>query len=451
MRAKLTRKERQALKLASTEGVQGHAKWIKRYLSRGMWLGQGNSFRKDPIGRIERCGEIVKDRDKKHLGEYIAASAPLHLFDGWNYLGQAFHAHIRGCNALAIHLGYYAELRAAISLLATQGIGVFSNRHFTVEDPKNIHSMSEPENRGKGTHKATWRYFEWWTRQSKSTDLFGQMIRFRSRTLIEWIESMPRNELWIPVARDFLLNIGLDLKHMDKDHVARNFASYRPSFGQNADLLSFREKLLFLSESVRAMEKTGSGFDLDRYIVRVGVEQGFYGIYSALPVDSPSTYRTQIDAMMEAMTDSEESKQRLTNFFLRNPSIEEEPMFIREATKIGQLDDPNRHLQVLSRALLLLRVATGSTSNFLEDAGIHFDEMEFWWKKKGIEIGLWNDDIQAVNVGDNWANVVQALDEIDEWLRLGGESLEADDLQLAHSLNEVTNLGRVGIIGLWNV
>ena len=358
---------------------------------------------------------------------------------------------VRGCNGLAIHLGYYAELRAAISLLATQGIGVFGNRHFAIEDVKKIHSMSEPNQRGKGTHKATWRYFEWWAQQSKSTDSFGQMIRFRSRTLADWIGALPRNELWVPVARDFLMRIGLDLKHMDKDHVARNFASYRPSFGQNSDISSFRERLLFLSEAVRSVDRTGSEFELDRYIVRRGVEQGFYGIYSALPADSPSSYRAQINTMVQSMSGSDEYKQHVRDFFLRDALTSEEPMFFREATKIGALDDPSRHLQVLSRALLLLRVATGSTSKFLQNAGISFDEMEFWWKMKGIELQIWNAEVQSVDVGDNWSNVVEALDEIDEWLSTGAESLAIWDRQLAHQVNEVTNLGRVGLIGLRNV
>ena len=59
--------------------------------------------------------------DGPKIGEYIASSAPLHLADGWNYLSRAFDAACRGDRGAAYHLSYYAELRAAMSLLATEG------------------------------------------------------------------------------------------------------------------------------------------------------------------------------------------------------------------------------------------------------------------------------------------------------------------------------------------
>lgn len=63
------------------------------------------------------------------LIDYISASAPAHLIDGWSYLSRATDAILRGDLNSAIHFAYYAELRAAMSLLACEGIGVFSGKH----------------------------------------------------------------------------------------------------------------------------------------------------------------------------------------------------------------------------------------------------------------------------------------------------------------------------------
>ena len=60
--------------------------------------------------------------NEPHFREYVAASAPTHLIDGWSYLARAIDALLRGDAPAAVHLGYYAELRAAMSLLAGGGI-----------------------------------------------------------------------------------------------------------------------------------------------------------------------------------------------------------------------------------------------------------------------------------------------------------------------------------------
>lgn len=70
----------------------------------------------------------------------MAASVIVHCFDGWSYLGRALEAEMAGDPQTAVHLGYYAELRAAMSVLASDEIGVFRNKHavFTGETYKTI-------------------------------------------------------------------------------------------------------------------------------------------------------------------------------------------------------------------------------------------------------------------------------------------------------------------------
>ena len=64
--------------------------------------------------------------DGGKIAEYIAASIPLHVADGWTFLARAFESIRSGDRNTAVHLAYYAELRAAMSLLASEGVGVFN-------------------------------------------------------------------------------------------------------------------------------------------------------------------------------------------------------------------------------------------------------------------------------------------------------------------------------------
>jgi hypothetical protein len=64
-----------------------------------------------------------------NLVAYIAGSGPAHVIDAWSYLGRAIDATLRADTSSAIHFGYYAELRAAMALLACEGVGILNTIH----------------------------------------------------------------------------------------------------------------------------------------------------------------------------------------------------------------------------------------------------------------------------------------------------------------------------------
>ena len=96
----------------------------------GSWLGYRHTYNSNVVKKLGN----KRDIDGPKLGEYIACSAPLHLADGWNYLSRAFDAACRGDRSSAYHLAYYGELRATMSLLATEGIGIFNRRHIALNE-----------------------------------------------------------------------------------------------------------------------------------------------------------------------------------------------------------------------------------------------------------------------------------------------------------------------------
>ncbi len=98
---------------------------------------------------------------------YISASGPCHVIDGWSFIGRAIDATLRGDSYAAIHLGYYAELRAAMALLACEGVGILNSRHATIDVKSNTHEFGK----GKGTHKIIWPCIQHWAGLAKAKSL----------------------------------------------------------------------------------------------------------------------------------------------------------------------------------------------------------------------------------------------------------------------------------------
>ena len=86
------------------------------------------------------------------LAEYLAIAAPTHCADGWSYLSRAMHSYFTGDSHSARHFAYYAELRAAQSILSAVGCGAFNSWNCVVDVAGQTHELS-----GKlPTHHMVW-------------------------------------------------------------------------------------------------------------------------------------------------------------------------------------------------------------------------------------------------------------------------------------------------------
>jgi hypothetical protein len=102
---------------------------LERFIKQRTWIGRANRYSRDTIRRIKSDIGIGGVRSPRQLSQYVAASTVLHCADGWSYLGKAISCLLRGDPHRCRHLAYYAELRAALSLLASEGVGIFQDRH----------------------------------------------------------------------------------------------------------------------------------------------------------------------------------------------------------------------------------------------------------------------------------------------------------------------------------
>lgn len=436
--------------MASSTGVHQSASDLRLYFEEGRWLGYNNVYSNDPINSIKRD---IKSRciNSQDMREYIAASILLHLIEGWEYLGQALYAQaVRGA-PIAIHLGYYAEMRATMSILATQGIGIFNRQHLVVDKEGIIHPMSNDGGRNLPTHRAIWLYLEHWLSSGDAGKILGKIIRPLSIPLAEWIDAMPctGEERWTPVASDMLKNFGVDLQQMEDDRYMRNEASYRPFELSSYKNPGFSKVIKYLSDTVHKLEPSTArgGFDiLDQHLLCQTLEKVFISVMSKAPKEEPVQFRYQITTMLNTILGRDSAyADKIENFILSNVLYLNRQTLINLASDSSNVNDP---LPLLSRAVLLLRLATGLACEFMKETDIKFEMLKFWWSRRGWEIGLWKDINRPVQIADLWADVDSALKEIEDWINSEEQSARSFYSKCARSLYDTTNLGRLAIIGL---
>jgi len=118
------------------------------------------------------------------------------------------------------------------------------------------------------------------------------------------------------------------------------------------------------------------------------------------------------------------------------------PLVLRESRIKGKFDDPRYSIQMLSRAFLLLRLATGASMKLMEDNHLSKSDIEFWWNPFGHDHGLW--DANYTNpLLDMWVDVEDALN------RLQSNSAPATYLEgRAINARDILTLGGCERVGL---
>lgn len=418
---------------------------LKRFLTRSIWLGKTNHYLHDVVERLKAAPANAVQR--RNLAQYIAASVSLHANDGWSYLGRAVACVLAGDAHRALHLAYYAELRAAMSLLASSGIGIFNNRHFVVPA---VNSTSKL-NSGLGTHMTAWLALEHWAQQPSSGALFTNLIRPEGRKLDDWFQPQGGAATLAPQARGWFMQWGMDLGLATKDREARNQTSYRPDGIPATWEASAKDGLEFVRDTWSALEpSSNSSFEqIDRHILRLALERYFQGLHGRAAIAADSAFIALVKTTVDAQSLADPTSQRLKKFLLRQVAPSD-PLIFSYSTMAPGIPATDA-LAVLSRAVLLLRIATGSASDLLQQAGFAADVLSFWWQKLGEARGLWTPGSPPTALTDLWADVEESLNEL--------VAVEASDPTALESVNSVAfgMEGRLNVlssherVGLWGL
>lgn len=409
------------LRKASREAVEDDVRKLRTHLSLRRWIGQGNIYAKNY--RVEAYKDILTRQSslkKKQLRDYVAASIFNHCGDGWSLLGRALSLSIKGDGNSSVHLAYYAELRAAMSLLASEGIGVFNSRHVIISDNavELTPDLRGPNRRLGRTHKFVWMALEHWSNRKPSAERLANIISPGSIKLTDWFSTFGISANLHPVGSSWLKSWGVDIKQFGDDQVLRNHSSYRPSRIVPRIVTSAADSLSFISELWRMCEPNPSSrFDeIDRYLLRTSIAQVYLSIYGKDPRSATHTkhYREWVNKRISKFSFSAGVEKEWVAF-LTWEIHPQESRIIEEAGKITSIDDPNHHLQVLARAILLLRISTGMSGYLLQRAGFTKTDLEFWWMPYATDHGLIESSSSITDFLDLWSEIDIALNDIETW------------------------------------
>ena len=298
-----------------------------------------------------------------------------------------------------------------MSILGANGIGVFDKHHFVVTGPTSVQQVRGTD----ATHLFTWQALKWWSTRQDSWSLVADVIRPYGRNLSEWLAAVPKYSSWGPVASSWIESLGLDIQRIANDQYSRNEASYRPTRAVEPALLDASGNARFAVNLWRALEPGPSGFpNLDIHLLRVTLERAFEAVEGVGARQRPGPYSAAANAVGK-VGGPDPTSVRTVRFLLRL----DQPIdldIIRNASSNSGSSDASHHMQVMSRAALLLVLATTASRKLIENAGSQLDDTAFWWESLGAERGIWRTAPATNDLRDFWEDIKDELRVVEDWL-----------------------------------
>lgn len=368
------------------------------------WLPQGHLAKR---GQLPKNWNQIPAADAPRLIDAVAVSIPAHCLDGWSFAARAFNALLAGDAHGCRHMAYYAQLRAGLCILANLGVGLFNGINFAV-DAAGVVTRIDPSNnprRGLGTHSIVWSALDEWGKDPAQASTFLDLIKIRNSSLKDMLVTLWPGFIATATVGSLIRAWGVDLKRGEDDHSYRNVSSYA-AHALNELPMNVGTNLRFVENMWKYFEPSGSaGFDnLDRHLLRrvllaqheatnPGTDPGTGPIsvqYAYLPPAIRSMCSLGFLAGQEEATQLE---------------------LIRYA---DAQTAPAPPLQMLSRALLLLRTATAFTHTSLNEAGVNVatGELRDWLEGFATLRGFCN---ATTPLGDGtglWDDISLAMEDL---------------------------------------
>ena len=368
-----------SLQTASNAGVKQALNRIATNFNDDHWLAKQHRYRALPNkSRYARMRSDINRRrlNDNALAEFISVSAPTHALDGWSFLGRSVNSLLKGDPYSAVHFAYYAELRATIAILASEGIGIFDRIHCIVDGTGNCLRIDVKENRTNKklfTHQCTWAVFEWWANDPRSINLLRRVIKPDRRDLGTWLNAtLKSHDALHAIGAKWLKIWGLDIKQFSGDRTSRNDVSYWPNTINNWSTRSVFEQCLTIADiwAVLEPEPESRFSNLDRHLLRNVLYQGYEGAtgHKRIATIFRNGFDMEINSMLRNLGLTRAANRNWHGFFTN--SRLQEPLVMKLAGSRSKLGADTHVLEVISRATMLLRLATGASADLLFEAGI---------------------------------------------------------------------------------
>lgn len=381
--------------------------------AQGRWVGAGNRY----AGRLRERVEFEHDQRRRfsdnQLADVIAASAPLHVVDAWSYLGQALHAHFTGNPDVARHLAYYAELRAAMAILNAHGTCVLNFRHLVVENRAGAASCVLFK--GENTHRFAWAALSDLADSPIPADSIYQFVRPFGKPLAEWLRRFGVEPAAKARVAAWLAAWGIDIRRFENDRDVRNFSSYEATRILGVDTRSSLGAAKTLLDFWGHFEPApGAPFEfLDKFLLRAILHWAYHEILGKQKT-KPPPLEELIANVLSKSGFGQEAQTEITRF-LAIPQSEPDPLLLQLAVRTDRPSSRDQDLQVISRAALLARLATGMVGHSLSLAGIAREDLSFWWGPMGLALGFWAPGDEPSEFGRLWADLEPQIEDLDRW------------------------------------
>lgn len=409
------------------------------FLASHSWLSPTNPLKSNQYRVFNNYTKSDLKKNYYHIGEYLVASSILHNVEGWNYLSRALSAILLGDSITCIHLTYYAELRAAMSILSNNGVSSFSEKHALL-DPANYKFLKF---NNLPTHFFIWQALEEWASVfSIATDQLSYSMYILDRPFSDWFQyisgSMAGNNQVSLIFKDF----AFDLKHFAQDKNSRNKVSYNPEIELNTTSYSLVTEVFSIinngftpisySESHRS-DFMQVDFEILRNIfkkttnVKGSVKQKEAFISKVRP------YLSDIEIQKIHKLYDSSSMSKLFEY----------------ATNFTNINHPNIVLGMLSRAFILLRFSQGVLNYRMESnqfSKIIFDD----WIKRYSEVkGLISSTEESEDLYLEYSCMVQELyQELSSNSYISPYDYNHSQIEANSLFRDSSRLEYIGLIGL---
>lgn len=370
----------------------------------GDWLGLTHPYAAAAQDRIRADNKTIPLAQEQEFGEYLAASAFVHCGDAWGYLGRAIDAVLRGDVHTAVHLGYYAELRGAIALLASEGIYVGNAYSAVLASSGRFETVSKHP-----THQATWQIIDGWRRLKRSSNLIGDIVRPGGVPVLNWVPALGSITLQAVIS-DLLDGISFDLQAFAEDRDRRNTASYEPTRLQVKDLAASDIQRIVTSLWLGLEPEENGGFPvLDQTLGEEILKGVFSPTREVLDSNGISTGQTDWSDWESWLALSVPGSLNGTSYHESLKSSAGRPAtgLIGAALSFdAQQTDPCAFVEsLLARTIILLRLTTGSCINLADLAGVDLADLEPWVEALGQAHSIWSPGQKPDASIDLWADV----------------------------------------------
>ena len=303
------------------------------------------------------------------------------------------------------HLAYYAQLRAALSILHVNGVGIFNGLNFVADRTGVIHRLDSniQRERGAGTHRAVWPLIENWAANPSNARVFTECVQFRGVSLSDCITAIWSTSVAAPLVSKIVESWGVDLQRSANDRNWRNVSSY-DAHALNPAPSSFIDRLELVRNLWLSLEPDGLGGypELDRHLLR-----NFLEILKPDRVQPAANKRLWDNGLKKL--DSQIQSFAPVEFLDRQEDVDDLPIITVAANGV-----PGDVHAMVCRALLLIRTATSIVRTAFVEAGFEplQDNLMSWFEIVGLERGFWQKNSQPGEVDELWDVINDAIGDL---------------------------------------